>query len=135
MFVKQMMLKIMLIGITCFVLFSHSICFAQNLQPASDSFVVRTKLAKSVFSGLAGAILGLSTLSFYGKPEEHLSNIISGFGIGLVLGAAYITYETAVDLNSGSNVNANSNPELWFNRDSTSRSIVSIRAPLWSYSF
>ena len=71
----------------------------------------RKKLATIVFAGLAGAILGLSTLSFHGRPQEHLSNIAYGFAVGVIGGAIYTTYQTAtkpygaydlqnVDLNS-----------------------------------
>ena len=48
-----------------------------------------------IFSGVAGAILGLSTLSFYGRPQERLSNIAVGFAIGIIAGAAYTTYKAA----------------------------------------
>ena len=39
-----------------------------------------------VFSGLAGAILGLSTLSFYGRPQDRLNNIGIGFALGIIGG-------------------------------------------------
>lgn len=55
----------------------------------------RKQLATIIFSGLAGAILGLSTLSFYGRPQEHLSNIAVGFAIGVIGGTIYTTYKAA----------------------------------------
>src|SRR6202000_2825400 len=48
-----------------------------------------------VFSGLAGAILGLSTLSFYGRPQDKLSNIAVGFALGIITGTIYTTYQAA----------------------------------------
>lgn len=55
----------------------------------------RKQLATIVFAGLAGAILGLSTLSFYGRPQDHLSNIAIGFALGVIGGATYTTYKAA----------------------------------------
>lgn len=55
----------------------------------------RKQLATIIFSGLAGAILGLSTLSFYGRPQEHLSNIAVGFAVGTIAGTIYTTYKAA----------------------------------------
>lgn len=55
----------------------------------------RKQLATIIFSGLAGAILGLSTLSFYGRPQDHLSNIAVGFAFGIISGTIYTTYQAA----------------------------------------
>ncbi len=55
----------------------------------------RKQVAIIVFSGLSGAILGLSTLSFYGRPQDRLSNIGVGFAIGIIVGATYTTYQAA----------------------------------------
>lgn len=56
----------------------------------------RKQLATIIFSGLAGAILGLSTLSFYGRPQDKLSNIAVGFALGIIIGASYTTYKAAM---------------------------------------
>lgn len=55
----------------------------------------RKHLSTIVFAGLAGAVLGLSTLSFYGRPQEKLSNIAVGFAIGVIGGAMYTTFQAA----------------------------------------
>lgn len=55
----------------------------------------RKQLATIVFSGLAGAVLGLSTLSFHGRPQDKLSNIAVGFAIGIIGGTIYTTYKQA----------------------------------------
>lgn len=55
----------------------------------------RKQLATIIFAGLAGAILGLSTLSFYGRPQDYLSNIAIGFAIGVIIGTGYTTYQAA----------------------------------------
>ena len=55
----------------------------------------KKQLSTIVFAGVAGAILGLSTLSFYGRPQDKLSNIAVGFAIGVISGAIYTTYKAA----------------------------------------
>jgi hypothetical protein len=45
-----------------------------------------------VSAGLAGAILGLSTLSFVEEPKEHTRNILVGASIGIIAGVAAVAY-------------------------------------------
>lgn len=52
----------------------------------------RKQLTTVVFIGLGGAILGLSTLSFYARPQDRLSNIAIGLAVGIIGGVAYVTY-------------------------------------------
>lgn len=54
---------------------------------------VKRNVAAVLFSSLGGAILGLSTLSFYGEPHEHANNITTGALIGLVAGVGYVVYD------------------------------------------
>lgn len=37
--------------------------------------------------------MGLSTLSFYGKPQEHTDNITTGVLIGFLAGVSYVMYD------------------------------------------
>ena len=46
-------------------------------------------------TGTAGAILGLSTLSFVDKPSEHLKNIAVGGAIGIVIGVGVVVFSQA----------------------------------------
>jgi hypothetical protein len=55
----------------------------------------RRQLATILFAGLGGAILGLSTLSFYGRPQDNLGNIGLGFAVGVIGGTIYVTYKSA----------------------------------------
>lgn len=55
----------------------------------------RKQLATIIFAGLSGAILGMSTLSFYGRPQAHLSNIAVGLAVGIIGGAVFTTYKAA----------------------------------------
>ena len=57
----------------------------------------RRHLSNIIFAGLAGAVLGLSTLSFYGRPQDRLSNIAVGFAIGVIGGTVYSTYKAAAE--------------------------------------
>lgn len=90
--------------ISIFLLLSFSFQgWAQQVPPGpggeSEAEVAaspRKQLATIIFAGLAGSILGLSTLSFYGRPQDKLANIAIGFALGVVSGFVYVTY-TAVD--------------------------------------
>lgn len=57
----------------------------------------RRQLAIIIFSGIAGAILGLSTLSFYGRPQDNLQNIGIGAAIGIIGGTVYTTFKAATE--------------------------------------
>jgi hypothetical protein len=55
----------------------------------------RKQLATIIFAGIGGAILGLSTLSFYGRPQDELKNIAYGLAFGVFAGTAFVTYKAA----------------------------------------
>ena len=46
-------------------------------------------------SGLGGAVLGLSTLSFVEEPKDHLKNILVGGSIGIIIGVGLVAYNQA----------------------------------------
>ena len=46
-------------------------------------------------SGLGGAVIGLSTLSFVEEPGDHLKNILVGAALGIMGGVAFVGYNTA----------------------------------------
>lgn len=48
-------------------------------------------------AGAAGAILGLSTLSFYDKPSPHISNVWTGAAIGVIAGVIWVAYNSATE--------------------------------------
>lgn len=56
----------------------------------SEFSIARRGVATVMISGLGGAVLGISTLSFYGRPEEHVGNIYLGLGLGLIAGMTYL---------------------------------------------
>jgi hypothetical protein len=55
----------------------------------------RANLSTIFYTGVGGAVLGLSTLSFYGRPQDHLPNIAIGFAVGIIFGAGYVTLQAA----------------------------------------
>lgn len=85
------------------------VCFSvQGFAQQSNGFQVgaseersasgpRKQLATIIYAGLGGAVLGLSTLSFYGRPQEKLSNIAIGFAVGVIAGTAMVTYRAATN--------------------------------------
>jgi hypothetical protein len=78
----------------------------------------RRHLTTIVMSGLAGAILGLSTLSFYGRPQDRLSNIAAGFAVGIIIGASFTTYKAAAEPRDFYSVR-DPNAEIWTVADQT----------------
>lgn len=81
-------MKLFLAGFFTLSLFLVNPAMAQ--QPSSTFNETRSNVAQIIFGGLGGAILGLSTLSFYGRPQDHLSNVAVGFGLGILGGATYV---------------------------------------------
>lgn len=91
--------KFLIFAITFVFAFS---AMAQQTTPPTDEANSkvsiggpRRQLATILFAGLGGAILGLSTLSFYGRPQDKLANIAIGFAVGVIAGTAYVTYKAA----------------------------------------
>lgn len=91
---RKLTLALVLVGV-----FSASfspLAYAQlpeEPQTKTELRGTRKQLATIIFAGLAGAVLGLSTLSFHGRPQEHLSNIAIGFAVGTIAGTVYTTYK------------------------------------------
>lgn len=61
-----------------------------HAQGTSEFQGIRRSVATVIFAGLGGAVLGLSTLSFYGRPQDHTGNIYAGLGVGLIAGLGYV---------------------------------------------
>ena len=89
-------MKIFVLGFLISCLWTSQV-FAQVPPPGQEENPrgPRKQLATIIFCGLGGAVLGVSTLSFYGRPQERLSNIAVGFALGIIAGAVYTTYRTA----------------------------------------
>ncbi len=83
--------------IMMFLVVTSSNSFAQDNAKDMEELVAGTKsdLLVVISGGLAGAILGLSTLSFVDEPKEHTRNIIVGASIGIIAGVGYVAYSQA----------------------------------------
>jgi hypothetical protein len=46
-------------------------------------------------TGAAGAVIGLSTLSFVDEPSKHFKNVAVGGAIGIVFGVGYVIFSQA----------------------------------------
>lgn len=82
--------------------------YAQNQSRTGAGPSVRSQVAKILLSSLGGAVLGISTLSFYDRPQDHLSNVAVGGTLGAVLGSIYVTkesldYDSVASLDEGGN--------------------------------
>ncbi len=92
------MLRNLILGI---LLISSQGVFAQDTRDNTviEKYGPRRQISTIVYMGLAGAVLGLSTLSFYGRPQDKLTNIPIGFGAGVIIGTIYMTYQAATNPN------------------------------------
>lgn len=63
-------------------------------QAATDVFLSDTKrdLGIVAASGIGGAVIGLSTLSFVDKPSKNLKNVVIGGAIGIIIGVGVVAY-------------------------------------------
>lgn len=62
---------------------------------ATPPFDARETVGTILLGGLVGGVLGLSTLSFYKKPQDNIRNITIGAGSGMILSALYLTFNLA----------------------------------------
>lgn len=119
---------------TMVVVFGSSTAFAAPPDKAGQSISSgpRRHLANIVFAGLAGAVLGLSTLSFYGRPQDRLSNIAVGFAIGVIGGTMYSTYKAAAEPREFYGLDR-SLPQFEVSNDSRNLTRSDLNAPLLGY--
>lgn len=75
----------------------RSLAQGASVEEKPSSGGPRKQLATILYAGLGGAVLGLSTLSFYGRPQDKLANIAIGFAVGVIGGTAVVTYNAATN--------------------------------------
>lgn len=51
-------------------------------------------------AGAAGAVLGLSTLSFVEEPSDHMKNIAIGGAVGIIIGVGIVIFSQATKSSS-----------------------------------
>ncbi len=70
-------------------------------QPMTRDKIVSRTLSRQVnhilMGTFCGGVLGLSTLSFYGRPQDKLSVIPIGMALGTIIGAVYSTAQVATN--------------------------------------
>ncbi len=81
-----------LIFVFVILIFSNTTFAQQSYSTAGRN--LKRNVAAVMFSTIGGAVLGLSTLSFYGKPQEHTDNITTGALLGLLAGSSYLVYDS-----------------------------------------
>jgi hypothetical protein len=83
--------KILSCLISAFIVLNPLKLSAQEAAASAGLFDESVKDISVVLgAGVAGAILGLSTLSFVEKPKEHTKNIAIGGAIGIVIGVGMV---------------------------------------------
>lgn len=86
-------MKKWLCGIIIFQFLTLNMAFAQQ----ADDIMKNTQndILLVAAAGAGGAILGLSTLSFYDKASEHISNVWTGAAMGIIAGVIFVAYSSA----------------------------------------
>ncbi len=86
-----------ILTVLLFLTFCIKPLLAQEANEDLDELVTDTKndLMIVVGGGLAGAVLGLSTLSFVEEPKKHTRNIIVGASIGIIAGVGFVAFSQA----------------------------------------
>ncbi len=136
------MKKIISLLLACQLLIS--VAFAQD-NNEDDNLVKNTQndILLVGVAGAAGAVLGLSTLSFVDKPSQHLSNVWTGAAIGIIAGVIFVAYNSAQrgqeDLQSDeeASLDFNSHERLAWHQQNTvlTSSKVQFGTEFWSTSF
>ena len=92
---SQMTKKIMTILVTAVILLNPLQVSAQDAKTTGALDDSLQDLTVVVASGVVGAVLGLSTLSFMETPKDHLNNIAIGGAIGVIFGVGYAIFGQA----------------------------------------
>lgn len=111
-------------------------------QDNSDAMMANTwnDLYIVAGAGAAGAILGLSTLSFADEPTKHIANVWTGAAIGVIVGVIYVAYSSALrgteDLSSSTDFNSGERL-AWHNSNSANLTMPSTQfgTEIWNLSF
>ncbi|MFP5490553.1 MAG: hypothetical protein ACLGG0_03585 [Bacteriovoracia bacterium] len=126
-------------------LLSPSLVWAQVAEGEED-IVANTQ--NDIFliagAGVGGAILGLSTLSFYDKPSKNLANVWTGAALGIIAGVVIVaighankSQETLAVEAKPSQDFSTAERESWHvaQLDFSTLSNTQIAAPVWGMSF
>lgn len=119
-----------------------TVAFAQN---ESEDDIIKNTQNDILFvagAGAAGAILGLSTLSFVDKPSQHISNIWTGAALGVIGGVIWVAYNSAArgseDLQGEeASLDFNSGERVAWHRENTVLTVPEVQfgTEFWQVSF
>lgn len=118
-----------------FVLMSGAFAQDDDFIKSTQSDIILVGVA-----GGAGALLGLSTLSFVDKPSEHVSNIWTGAAIGVIVGVVFVAYSSAQksseDLQSSSDFNS-SERVAWHSKNTQNLTMPEVQfgTQIWKMTF
>ncbi|MFV3407810.1 hypothetical protein [Bdellovibrio bacteriovorus] len=115
------------------VLLISLLIFTSSTSTAQANRSVKRNVAAVLFSTLGGAILGLSTLSFYGEPQEHTGNITTGALVGLLGGVGYVIYDSSRP--AAPQYEYSQNLGMDFKNRRASETFVAKAPPMIQYSF
>ena len=125
-----------------YFLFASTIVNPAFAQESEDDLIKNTQNDIMIVgaAGAAGAVLGLSTLSFVDKPSKHVSNIWTGAALGIIAGVIFVAYNSAQkgseDLQSSSEFNS-SERVAWHDQNNSNLTLPSVQfgTQIWSSSF
>ncbi len=119
----------------CLIVLAPQVSAASKTDKAAQTVATgpRRHLTNIIFAGLAGAILGLSTLSFYGRPQDRLSNVPMGAAAGIIIGTIYTTFKAASEPKDFYSVR-DPQAELWRLADADRRENMT-RTPQTKFTF
>lgn len=92
--------------------------------------------------GVAGAVIGLSTLSFVEVPGDNLRNILVGGAIGIILGVGIVAYKQATRTNEtydasirtfGTTERMAWHKQSFQKNETNHKNNVSLMGPVWSF--
>ena len=72
-----------------------NIAFGQADKAGGLGAASVTDISTVAAIGAAGAILGLSTLSFVEEPKDHFKNVLIGGAIGVIIGVGVVAFKQA----------------------------------------
>ena len=122
-------------SIILLIVFFQLQAFAQEAEEKIPQTGPRQQMAAIIFAGLGGAVLGLSTLSFYGRPQDRLPNIGIGFALGIIAGTIIVTYKAATSPQEfyGADPVSQVSPNLYY--DENPYAMTTLEAPTMTMSW
>jgi hypothetical protein len=136
------MKKIISMLLSLNIFFASGVFSPVHAQEADDDIIKNTQndIMLVAGAGAAGAVLGLSTLSFVETPSKHISNIWTGAAIGVIVGVVVVAYNSAQknseDLQSSKEFNSYERV-AWHSENSTNLTLPSVQfgTQIWQLNF